>query len=210
MTARLHHLALRGYRSLRSVELTLGDLTVLIGPNGAGKSNLLDAFRFLNALRRGALRSFVGQAGGASTLLHRHAKTSDSIDLQLNYSGPSSDGFDVTGYIVKLRPTQDDGLIIDFEWIDLQPQGPPPDALTMPGGRGARESDLLDETRPDGPRALAFPAFSIFHFHDTSPGAPLRTPARAGDDQQLREDGANLAAVLHRLRASEAADERVA
>ena len=209
MRPRLNRLHIGGYRSLREVALTLGDLTVLIGPNGAGKSNLLDALRCLNALRRGGLRSFVGQAGGASTLLHRSQKPSDSIKFELFYTREAVDDLRATDYAVTLRPTQDDGLIIETEWMTLEPADRP-DVRTVPGQPGRRESSLLDELHPDAPRVLQFPAFSVYHFHDTSSGAPLRTPARAGDDQQLREDGGNLPALLLRLRDGQSPEERVA
>lgn len=69
---------------------------------------------------------------------------------------------------------------------------------------------LLDDTRADAPRALWFPRFAVYHLHDTAPGAPLRTPARAGDDDTVRDDGGNLAALLLRLAQSAQDSDRVA
>lgn len=60
-----------GLRSLREVKLDLGPVTVLIGANGSGKSNVLSVFRLLNAIRSRSLGLYVGQEGGASTLLFR-------------------------------------------------------------------------------------------------------------------------------------------
>jgi len=42
---RVRHVAVRGYRSLRNVDVPLADLTSLIGPNGSGKSSVLGALR---------------------------------------------------------------------------------------------------------------------------------------------------------------------
>ena len=43
----LTRLLIRGFRSLRDVELTFGRLTVFCGPNDAGKSSLLDVVDLL-------------------------------------------------------------------------------------------------------------------------------------------------------------------
>ncbi|MDN5857682.1 MAG: AAA family ATPase [Pseudonocardia sp.] len=47
MDGQLTRISARNFRSLASVDLDLGDLTVLIGPNGSGKTNVLNVLRFL-------------------------------------------------------------------------------------------------------------------------------------------------------------------
>ncbi|MBF2753934.1 MAG: AAA family ATPase [Gammaproteobacteria bacterium AqS3] len=47
MLKRIH---IKGYKSLRDVEMELKPLTVLVGPNAAGKSNFLDALQLLSRL----------------------------------------------------------------------------------------------------------------------------------------------------------------
>ena len=47
MLKRIH---IKGYKSLRDVEVHLQPLTVLFGPNAAGKSNFLDALQLLSRL----------------------------------------------------------------------------------------------------------------------------------------------------------------
>jgi len=51
----LKRLAIRGFKSLQSVEVSFPRMAVLFGPNAAGKSNLLDAIQGLS--RIGALRT---------------------------------------------------------------------------------------------------------------------------------------------------------
>lgn len=46
MFERVH---IRGYKSLRDVELSLGALTVFVGANGSGKTSLLEALKFFSA-----------------------------------------------------------------------------------------------------------------------------------------------------------------
>ena len=45
--------------------------------------------------------------------------------------------------------------------------------------------------------------FRVYHFHDTSPTAPIKRTADLHDNRHLREDGSNLAAFLYRLRRKE-------
>ncbi len=48
----IRRIAVKGYKSLRNVELTLKPLTVIIGPNATGKSNLFDALHLLKRIVR--------------------------------------------------------------------------------------------------------------------------------------------------------------
>jgi predicted ATPase len=52
----LRRFAVRGFKSLETIELALPRLTVLFGPNAAGKSNILDAIQTLS--RIGTSRTF--------------------------------------------------------------------------------------------------------------------------------------------------------
>ena len=47
--------------------------------------------------------------------------------------------------------------------------------------------------------------FRVYHFHDTSLTSPMKRTADLHDNRYLREDGANLAALLYRLRHKEQA-----
>ncbi len=46
----LTRIQITGYKSLKNVEVTLSDLSVLFGPNAAGKSNFLDCLQLLSKL----------------------------------------------------------------------------------------------------------------------------------------------------------------
>lgn len=45
---RIRSLEIRNFRSIAKARLRLRDLTIFVGPNGAGKSNILDALRFVS------------------------------------------------------------------------------------------------------------------------------------------------------------------
>ena len=49
----LNRIKIKGYKSLRDIDVRLQPLTVLFGPNSAGKSNFLDALRLLSMVATG-------------------------------------------------------------------------------------------------------------------------------------------------------------
>lgn len=60
----IKQLSLTNYRSIRSLELELGQLNVITGPNGCGKSNLYKAVRLLHEAACGQLSPALAQDGG--------------------------------------------------------------------------------------------------------------------------------------------------
>ena len=67
--ASLKTLAVANYRSIRSVLVPLGDLTLVTGANGSGKSNLYRALRLLSEAAQGGIVASLAKEGGlASTL----------------------------------------------------------------------------------------------------------------------------------------------
>jgi predicted ATPase len=72
-------LQVKNFKSLRELDLQLGPINVLVGPNMAGKSNILDAFRFLHDILRGAgglegLNFALVQRGGVNEILWKGGK----------------------------------------------------------------------------------------------------------------------------------------
>lgn len=65
----IRRLVVSGYRSLRDVDLTLGQLTIVTGPNGSGKSSLYRALRLLVDAAQGRIVQSLAQEGGLSSTL---------------------------------------------------------------------------------------------------------------------------------------------
>ena len=53
---RLKNVIVRGFRSIKEMELELAPINVCIGANGAGKSNLIEFFKMINELMGGRLQ----------------------------------------------------------------------------------------------------------------------------------------------------------
>lgn len=210
MPTALTRIHVEGYRSLRSVDLFPGRLTVLIGANGSGKSNLLSVLRMVPLIRTQSLRRFVGEAGGASALLHYGPRVSQQLSLRVEFSQESGDN----AYGARLGYAAGDSLIFLDETVEYRsPGSKEPQVLSL--GAGHAES-RLDEGAQEASGKTSkvvrwwLSRMNFFHVHDTSPTSPLRQNSRQEDIQFLRSDGSNLAAYLRELANAQTEGHRAA
>ncbi|MCC7386267.1 MAG: AAA family ATPase [Deltaproteobacteria bacterium] len=189
-------LSVEGFKSLRSVkDFELRSLNLLIGPNGGGKSNFIFLFRLLRALVDGRLQDFVIGNGGPEPFLFQGSKVTSGVSCELM--------FGANGYSFFLVPTTDNRLIIRnenaaFFGVYYTSRAP----WQLIGGNEA-ESKLAEVSQPGTPARYVYDALSgwqVYHFHDTSDTASVKRLGALNDNESLRGDAANLAALLYRLR----------
>lgn len=196
----LRRVHVEGFRSLRQLDLELGRVTVLIGPNGSGKSNLLAFLQMVPMMPTKALGRFVGEAGGASALLHYGQKTTREIALRLEFEREAG----VNAYAARLGYVSGtDSLLFLDEQVEFRRSGAD---IFSTSHLGAGHSESRIEEASAGATDLTARAvrhclsrLSFFHFHDTSVTSSLRANSRAEDSHYLRSDGSNLAPYLHLL-----------
>ena len=206
MNENLERIRIIGFGSLADVSIEPGRLTVLIGANGSGKSNLLRALRMVPLMRTGSLQRFVGESGGASSLLHYGSSRTQAITVELDFVRDQRRN----RYTARLGFAAGDKLLYLDETVGYQPRPGAEMRLTSLGA-GHWESALRDTKDDTTARTVNYwlSQLTFFHFHDTSMTSALRTHARAEDDQFLRSDGSNLAAFLARLeRSTDEADQK--
>jgi predicted ATPase len=201
----LQRIKLRGFRSIRELDLALAPINVLIGPNGAGKSNFISFFKFMDNLRQKELQLFVrAQLGGADRTLFFGRKTTDSLVIDLHFS-PNS-------YCVRLVPTIDDTLVFAAESVVFHG-----DEAGYSGGdrsyglakAGSLESELpmlQIRSAMTAPRHVAryLSDWRVYHFHDTSDTAKVKGAYSVHATDRLMPQGENLAAFLYGMRELEA------
>jgi len=83
--ARLDHIRIAGFKSIRDQEVELRPLNVLIGANGSGKSNFIGVFRLLHEIVSGRLQLYVARTGGAEHILHYGRKATGALSLDLRF-----------------------------------------------------------------------------------------------------------------------------
>jgi predicted ATPase len=213
---RLARITLRGFKTIRQLEdFELGPISVLIGPNGAGKSNFLSFFRLLSwaVAPPGNLQSYVAQQGGASMLLHDGPKLTPQIESALFLQSGSGTYLE---YGLRLSYAAGDTLVFNGEYF--QPQFydqlvgfiTPPNTLPPASefGAGHRESGIVDLAESGNEQARIIlgmlPHMIVHQFNDTSPTSRIRNKWDAEDARWLKEDAANLAPFLYRLKNHEA------
>lgn len=186
---KLQRLTVKGYESIRSMDgLKLGDLNIIIGPNGAGKSNFVGLFRFLARLAREELQDYIVKRGGLNKVLHFGPRTTQRLELSFRS--------DVNEYNVVLEPTAEGTLTFIKEECAFMGATK---RIDIPN----QSETQLRRTKMAGtiPRYIYGPIenWRVYHFHDTSENAPLRSSAALAEPERLAADGGNLPAFLYFL-----------
>ena len=205
---RLTSIRIRGFRSLADVGLSdLGRASVLIGANGSGKSNFVRFFELLSwMLRSRRLGEFVARYGGADDQLFGGSLTTPAMRVEICVETAHGRN----DYRFALAHAQPDRLIFteeDFRFSRRSGRSEAP--WTHLGGDGHREARIVEAAQsPQPPGVNRTTARTIVHllrncvayqFHDTSDSSSLKSSWEAADNNSLRSNGGNLAAVLHRL-----------
>ncbi|MDE2748836.1 MAG: AAA family ATPase [Chloroflexota bacterium] len=187
-------LTIKGFKTLKDVEIELGKLNVLIGPNGGGKSNFVSYFHMLREMIDGRLQVWVAKRGGADRVLSFGAKET------LRFS--SCIEFGDYAYCFTLESADDERLVFRDE--SLRFRKVPSESITI-GDEGNRESRIKEKIQPgesheanDNWTSIA--NWVIYHFHDTSETAWVRRTSDLYGYNYLRPDASNLAAYLFGLR----------
>jgi len=179
-------IAIQGYKSFAdtgSVQLTDG-VNLLLGANGAGKSNFISFFRFLNRLCEQQLFLYTAEAGGASVLLHKGPPPVSEMAARLHVGE--------NGYRFRLKRTEGNDRFIFLEEI-AEWKGHSR-ALAK---AGANESELKQsEQRIPKFTYEYLSGIRVFHFHDTSPDAPVMGSESVDNANGLLGDARNIAPVL--------------
>ncbi len=212
MANAINRITIKGYKSIREMDIELGPLNVLIGANGAGKSNFVSFFRFIQEMAENKLQLAVAKHGGADAILHFGAKITRQLDADFYFQN--------NAYRVRFVPVAENKLFIGAERASSTthygPNAPPPEAvrhnfgdpISSPEPR-RQESWLLQKgmvyhqlgwSAMPAKRAFEFVSgWVVYHFNDTSEFSGMRQQKAINDNEFLRQDAENLAAFLYML-----------
>lgn len=195
----LKRITIKGFKSIREMDIELRPLNILIGVNGAGKSNLISFFKMINEMMGGRLQQYIAVSGRAQSVLHFGPKVTPQMEASLEFE--VDNGTDA--YTMRLFHVAGDTLAFAEETASFLETGRrTPNVLNLESGH--QETRIRDEAEKGNNTAKALRHLlnqcRVFHFHDTSPTARVRQYCYICDDRFLMSDAGNLAAILYRLR----------
>ncbi|TAF72245.1 MAG: DUF2813 domain-containing protein [Bacteroidetes bacterium] len=184
----LQNIKIEGFKSIKKLDLKLTPINLLIGSNGVGKSNFISFFKLINNIYEQRLQQY-SLKSGVDNLLHYGRKETNEIKGYLNFGN--------NAYQFNLLPSDEGSLFIGREDSLLNYQTQYSKTFyeenmkesLIKGSNTTRDKYLRDHLE----------SYKIYHFHDTSTSAPLRSFANLNDNRILREEGENLPAFLYYL-----------
>lgn len=183
----LQNIKIEGFKSIKKLDLKLSPINILIGSNGVGKSNFISFFKLVNNIYEQRLQQYSIKSG-VDNLLHYGRKNTSEIIGYLDFGN--------NGYSFALSPTENDTLFISEEKSYYYPAR----NNKFFYDNNLKESLIKSSsTNRDNYLREHLESYKIYHFHDTSSSAPLRSSANVNNNRFLKEDGGNLPAYLFYL-----------
>lgn len=187
---KLDRLKIKGYKSIKDIDITFNTINILIGPNGVGKSNFIGFFNFIRKLSQKELELHIATSGGANKILHFGKKTTKELYFSLK--------FNPNEYTAILIPSEQDKLIFQEEHACFF--GDWADKKYNIKNIGLNESEL-NKSIPIHNHILSYiKDWKVYHFHDTSSNAPMKQTNNIHDYLYFKPNGDNLAAFLLYIR----------
>lgn len=203
--SRLERITLKGFKTIRSLNgFEPQSRTVLIGPNGAGKSNFISFFRMMSWALSGPdkLALYVSQQGGSRRILHDGTAHTREIEAKLAIRTLAGEN----EYAFRLFHAAEDTLVFADEQYRFTRAGWETKVNWTLLGAGHKDPRLLkvaDDNRTAQVIRALLQKIVVYQFHNTSDTARIRGRWSANDNRWLKEDAANVAPVLYRLKTRE-------
>lgn len=208
----LNKLTIHGFKSIERQTIELGALNVLIGANGSGKSNLLAALRFFRASTLGERDTLVTLAGGADRILFHGKKItkacffsceSDTFHYEQTLLPVAGDRLEVAKEKLQILESEVEWAEggADLDNLEEQLRDEERQHLRDAVNRGEMSEEELEDALDAYPSPKKqITGWRIYHLHDTSATAAVKSSCNVDDNRYLREDSANLAAYLYWLK----------
>ncbi|SHN92938.1 hypothetical protein BHECKSOX_1895 [Bathymodiolus heckerae thiotrophic gill symbiont] len=190
MDNNLSRIKIKGFKSIKALDLEMKPINVLIGANGSGKSNFISVFKLLDVLYQKKLQTYISTNGKAERFLHFGSQITQEIIIDLSLS-------DANTYFLKLaKDVDNDSFVIDIDNAAFTVY-----RKTHDVSYSSLESNISNETSSgiieNSKNYLQ--QCKLYHFHDTSEKAKFKSNQDIKDNDFLWSDAGNLAPFLLRL-----------
>src|SRR5690606_14819254 len=162
----LQNIKIEGFKSIKTLDLKLSPINLLIGSNGVGKSNFISFFKLVNNIYEQRLQQY-SLKSGVDNLLHYGRKNTNEIIGHLDFGN--------NAYSFTLLPSDEGTLFIGREDSILPKNTQYKKSFfdenikeSLIKGSSTTRNKYLSEH---------LESYKIYHFHDTSSSAPLRSKA---------------------------------
>jgi predicted ATPase len=169
----LSHIIIKGFKSIKELDLEMKPINVLIGANGSGKSNFISVFEFLKHAVDDNIenvRLYVEQRGGSNTFLFFGSNTTQEINIDI--------GIQEHKYKLVLSADYNNDILTN----------------TSISSNLENYLDNFDTFKRD------INSVGIYHFHNTNKTAGFKKYQKIFDCDFLRSDAKNIAPFLYRLK----------
>ena len=177
---------IKGFKSIKELQLPLKPINILIGANGSGKSNFLSFFELLQNIYRKNLQGYVALNGGVDKFLYNGSKVTQEIEGKLTFSANS--------YSFTLKKGENNLTfskeILSYYDNNYEVSNFSTETYLHSSGMPRAEyiKNYLEEVRK-------------YHFHDTGKNAPFHKTSNIKTDfLYLYSDGSNIAALLYKIK----------
>lgn len=218
----LKRLHVRSYRSLRSVTIDLGQLTVVTGANGSGKSNLYRALELVQAAAAGRFSRALLAEGGMPSALWAGARSKGPVRMSLTTQWDDL-CHEIQAGLIQAAPGTPFVLDpeIKEEYVYLGPARKRSSTLAERSGLHAQtvgvdgekrqtlsllpSESLLSQIGEPGlyPEVAELQrrikGWRFYHQFDTGPASPIRRPQPGVRTDALASDGHDLGAAIATL-----------
>lgn len=194
----LSRISIKGFKSIRELDLEMKPLNILVGANGAGKTNFISLFTFLRNLAEGRVQAYVEKQGYANAFFYYGSSVTKYIEIDVRVG--------INGYYVQFEHSaHDDALVFNNEFCTINTS---PKKFYIRGNKG--ESGLLPGSEAGSAPVRRYTRDYLlecraYHFHDTSSTADFKKICDFYASDYLYGNAGNLASFLYRLRSNEAA-----
>ena len=195
----LKKIQIKGYKSIKNMELELAPINILIGANGTGKSNFISFFKLLRWMMQspGQLQFFIGKSGGANSLLFDGTSVTPQMEAELHFETDAGRN----DYFFRLFHAALDTFIFAEEKYRFSRNTFNSLADWKSLDAGHKEAKLIDIANLGDSTAqtiLRLMQRCVVHqFHNTSETARIRQRWDMEDNRYLKEDAANLLTALN-------------
>ncbi|MCK4920644.1 MAG: AAA family ATPase [Bacteroidales bacterium] len=191
----IEYIEIKGFKSVKNMQLELKPVNVFIGSNGAGKSNFVSFFKMAHAIFNRQLQRYVIEEK-ADNILHFGRKISETMSGKMIFADDAQNN---NAYWFNLAQTKEGGLFIKEEGsgYNVTRDNNYQNYFTK---SNVEETYITKDSSYRNTYLRGYLSdIQIYHFHDTSATSLLRRECDVDDNDYLKADGRNLPAFLYYL-----------